>query len=283
MVIGLQSFEQERLRRGADKVQIEMLPGPRDGFRSGSLWPPAAADRRALRSKVMLPMCAMLPSCARVVVHDDGDRQQPAAGSFGHGEVLLRMSTFLSAYADGIRPLRPAFDLPPNDELITITLREAEHWPIRNSNVAEWRKAAINLSLMGFDVVVVRDTLKAAEPLGGVITSHHAALDLEARAQLYRSAACNMFVSNGPAWFALALDAPVLMFRPATDGAGRLASHAGMAAAGLQKGAQLPNAPAHHRLIWDDEKSNRIVFEAARFMAQQAAYRSQRSLNGKAA
>lgn len=284
MVIGLQAFERERRRRGEDSVQIEMLPGPSEGFRSGSLWPPATADRRALRSKVMLPMCAMLPSCKRVVVHDDDDyKAMPAVASFGYNKVLLRMQTFLSAYAEGIRPLRPSFDLPPNDQLITITLREAEHWPVRNSNVEEWRAAAVALLLMGFDVVVVRDTLKADEPLGGVTTSPDAARDLEARAQLYRSAACNCFVSNGPAWFALALDAPVLMFRPATDGAGKLASHAGMAAAGLQKGAQLPNAPLHHRLVWDDERADRIVFEAARFMVNRSAHRTARLLNGSLA
>ncbi len=145
---------------------------------------------------------------------------------------------------------------------------------MRNSRVDEWRAAALALSLSGFDVVVVRDTVKADEDFGGVMTSPEASRDLEDRARLYRSAALNMFVSNGPAWFALALDAPVIMFRPATDKAGKLSGYAAMAASGLPKGAQLPNAPAHQRLVWEDDKADRIVQEAADFMAHQDVRRS---------
>ncbi len=280
MVTGLLTFEQERRRRGDDQLQIEMLPGPRDGFRGDNLWPAKTADRVALREKVMLPMCAMLPTCSRVTVHhEDGYPQPPNA--FGYGQQLMRMARFLSAYSDSIRPLRPSFDLPPNEQLITITLREAEHWPIRNSRVEDWRASALVLTIAGFEVVVVRDTHKADEPLGGVTTCPQASRDLLARAQLYRQAACNLFVSNGPAWFALALDAPVLMFRPATDGAGKLASHAAMADAGLSKGAQLPNGPEHQRLIWEDDSADRIVFEALTFMAQRGAHRGARLTNGK--
>lgn len=94
---------------------------------------------------------------------------------------------------------------------MTITLREAEHWPERNSNVPEWLAAGKQIADRGFDVIFVRDNFKIDEPLPGVGTFPAAARHLNSRADLYAMAACNMFVGNGPAWFALALDVPVLM------------------------------------------------------------------------
>jgi hypothetical protein len=101
--------------------------------------------------------------------------------------------------------------LPHDPSLVTLTLRECEHWPERNSKVEEWQKAAVAIRSMGYRARIVRDA------------RFDGTLDLESRANLYRSAACNMFVSNGPAWFAMALDAPAVIMRPATEGTHQLA------------------------------------------------------------
>jgi hypothetical protein len=139
-----------------------------------------------------------------------------------------------------------------------MTLRESEHWPTRNSRRSEWILAAWKIKRLGYPVVIVRDTLHADQPLPGIETAPHASRNLEARAVLYRSAAVNMFVSNGPAWFALAIDAPAIILRPATDGANPKSS-TGALRNRYKLGNGLPNAPAYQRLIWQDDTTENIV------------------------
>ncbi len=262
VVTFLMMSEHERIRRGADEIEIEILPGPHEGFIRSQLWPPTLEGKRNMLNRVVVPMCKML--CQRVIVRQQ--RPTPVhSNSFGFGTVTLHMKGFLAAYAAGIRPLRLKEEQKPS-RLITMTLRECDHWPARNSRTAEWIKAALSLQQMGHEILVIRDTNKADEPLHEMLTTAPvASRDLDARAALYRRAACNVFVSNGPAWFALALDAPVLMLRPACDSAGSLARHSAMAAAGLPAGAQLPNHSPHHQLVWEDDTSLMICSSVFRF------------------
>lgn len=100
---------------------------------------------------------------------------------------------------------------------VTITLREAKHWPHRNSNIAAWLRFADDLKAAGEHVIFVRDTAKADLPLPGEFTYPEAATDLHARMALYEVAKCNLFVGNGPgslAWFG---DRPWLQFMALTD------------------------------------------------------------------
>ena len=139
----------------------------------------------------------------------------------------------------GVRPLR-AHIMPPGgqySDLVTITLREAQHWPSRNSNVSEWIKAAVVLRRLGLRVVFVRDILKAGWPIprtrdlefdaGCLIdaaegapfeTAPCASIDIPSRAYLYASARFNMGVNNGPMWLAAAMDLPTMIMRPLDDG-----------------------------------------------------------------
>jgi hypothetical protein len=50
---------------------------------------------------------------------------------------------------------------------VTITLREAVHFPARNNRVLDWIEVAKWLSRQGDRVVIIRDTAKAAEPIVG--------------------------------------------------------------------------------------------------------------------
>jgi hypothetical protein len=146
-------------------------------------------------------------------------------------------------------------------------LRECEHRPERNSKVEEWHRAAVNLELMGYHVVVVRDTFKADEPLGKMAIST-GSNDLNGRARLYASAACNLFVSNGPAWFCMALDAPTVVLRPATEGLGFNYSARMWERNGVPPGGQIPGAPPYQRLVWEDDTFENIVGAACRFMEE---------------
>jgi hypothetical protein len=256
--------ERERLARGADELAIEILPGPRGGFRQDRLWPQSIEKRHALLNAIVLPTFALLGSCQRVTVHRD--RSASLSKEFGARSHMISFRHFVESYAAGLRPLRPRHEIPPNDELITITLREAEHWPNRNSRVDQWRRAAAELEIMGYRVIVVRDTEKADEPFYGIKTAPEASRNVEARAALYTSAALNLFVNNGPAWMAMALNVPVIIFKVTTEGGQRIESVAGRAAQGISPGCQMRGAPAHQRIVWADDNADMIVNEAANLM-----------------
>ena len=261
----LQWIEFERIGRGEDTIEIEIVPGPNAGFAFNKLWPENSAERHAMLDAVTIPMMRMLPSVTSVQKNLVG----PLTGSIGYGRYTVPFENFLNSYREGIRPLRPPYRVE-RDRHITMTLRESAHWPARNSHITQWVKAAYDLRKQGHRVVVVRDTCKADEALGGLETSPLASRDLEARAILYRSAEVNLFISNGPAWFCLALDAPTIILRPATDGAGRLSSRR-VVIDKYKLGSGLPNAPAHQQLLWHDDSAENIVTAATKFLDQRKA------------
>lgn len=95
---------------------------------------------------------------------------------------------------------------------ITITLREADHYPHRNSNLAAWVKFGKELAAKGEEVIFIRDTAKADEPIDGVFTYPEASTCINTRVSLYKLAKHNFFISNGPASLNFHLDNPMTMF-----------------------------------------------------------------------
>jgi ADP-heptose:LPS heptosyltransferase len=142
---------------------------------------------------------------------------------------------------------------------VTLTLREAVHHPLRNSRGEEWVRAAAALRERGVDVVVVRDTAQASEPLVGAATSASASLSIEHRAELYASAALNVGINNGPMWMAVLMDVPVLMLRPTTNSARGGYDDKFYARCGVPRGSQLPTSPSYQRLVWEEDYCDNIV------------------------
>ena len=243
------AVERERILRGENYVDIFFLPGPDDGFRKDKVWPFTTAERVMMRDKVAMPICRLSPA-ARSVQLFKGNR--PAQG-FGVGQTLHMWRNLVEGCGKGIRPLRVA--AKPDRDLVTITLREAAHWPERNSNVPVWLDVGAELAKSGKRVVFVRDTVLAQEPLPGVATDPASSMEIPARATLYRSAFCNLFVGNGPAWFSVVLDAPTMIVKPTNEKSLYTASDKFFAQCGVKRGGQLPNSPVYQRLVWsgDDE------------------------------
>lgn len=255
--------ERERLRRGETNIEIDINPGPNRGFRQDRLWPQDPAVRRALLNDIVVPMAWLLPSVSRVSVHQT---RLPPSGSFGEDCCSIPFKRFVDCVRDGIRPLRLRQGVGrKQDRLVSITLRECEHWPERNSNLAQWIAAAHEIIACGFGVVFVRDTARAEETLAEFPINAEAAHDLNARAALYRSTFCNLFVSNGPAWFAVALDAPVLLFKPTTEQLGRCYSSQYMAECGLNKDDQFPPKQDCQKIVWEDDSAHIIAREFRQF------------------
>jgi len=256
--------ERQRRRRGCDAIAVEILPGPAGGFRQDNLWPRSIAERWHMLHRVAVPMARMLPLATVRVCEARPQHALPL--SIGWQNSLYGLKRQIECMAAGVRPLRPAADAPRNPRLVTLTLREADHWPRRNSDPEQWRRAGEIIASHGFDVVVVRETRFAEMPLGTLRIDAKAARNLDERASLYRSAVCNLFVSNGPAWFALALDAPVLMLKPTTENLMHTCSADYFRVCGIERGGQIPGAPPWQRIDWSSDSCEAIVDAFESFM-----------------
>lgn len=144
---------------------------------------------------------------------------------------------------------------------ITITLREAEHFPHRNSNLPDWVKFAEYLTSRGETVVFLRDTAKAFDPLGNWPTFPRGSLDLHMRVALYELAKANLFISNGPYTLALFGSAPWLSFIEIIEDDGFVANHSSWwrDCAGIEAGSQFPWCAANQRIIWKRDTYENIV------------------------
>lgn len=152
---------------------------------------------------------------------------------------------------DKVPVFRSPLTMTPSD-YITITLREADQTPHRNSNLPEWEELARYLRDKGERVIVVRDTAKSGEWLLDCEVHPTASVDIQTRLALYEAAKCNLFVSNGPATLAMFTERPWLMFAapnpkdsyfPNTPDGWRTF-------AGIAPGEQFPWSRPDQRIIW---------------------------------
>jgi hypothetical protein len=232
-----------RLHFGHETLGVHFKPGPSDGFRNDNLARPLD-QRIAILENVMRPALALVG--AEEI--DEGDPSD-----------LMYMTRFAVDYhkRGGKVPFyqvpqgaldEVAADLKGRSPLV-ITLREAKYWPERNSQLGEWVKFA---QTCGDDVIFVRDTAKADEPIDGFETCPRASRDLLYRAALMQTARCNLFVANGPFILALYGQAPWLNFgalRPNLEyspGQPRWWEKN----MGVQVGKQFPWATQDQRVIW---------------------------------
>ncbi len=136
---------------------------------------------------------------------------------------------------------------------ITITLREAGHWPNRNSQIKDWLKFAKDLEDQGEDVIFIRDTLKANEALPGFCSAPICAFNVDLRMALYEQAKVNFGVSNGPMGLTLFSEVPYLYFvnqQPEDKG---YIGHKGewwFQSNGIAPGEQWPWARSDQYMIW---------------------------------
>lgn len=136
---------------------------------------------------------------------------------------------------------------------ITITLREAHHWPLRNSQIKEWQKFAKDLQNKGEDVIFIRDTAKANEPLPGFCTAPPCAFNIDLRMALYEQSKINLGVSNGPMGLTLFSEVPYLYFVNQQTRDKQYLAHKSewwMQTNGIGPGEQWPWAKPGQQMIW---------------------------------
>lgn len=211
-------------------------------------WGPAEAQ---MVEKVMRPLIGLI-----------GAVEDPRAinASVTKEFYMLRYVTEAAARGEPV----PKFQVGGNTQIhdyVTITLREAEHSPHRNSNGAVWSSFAHELRRRGENVVIVRDTARASEPFEDFITSADAALDINKRAALYACAKANLFVSNGVWSLALFGDRPWLMFNAVSPDDPFEANKPEMWRDfhGVGEGEQFPWQRADQRIIWRADDYEHLI------------------------
>jgi len=269
IAVFLAAAEQERLRRGHKSIDVEIMAGSLEGgWGRYKYWPSSPKQCDQMMDHVVLPMIKMLPSVSSVSIKTARRKVDATEFQIGH---KYAGSYYFNAYERGIRPFRPVGKVDNHSRLITMTLRECGlgHWGARDSDVPEWCHAAGVLEeVHGYDVVIVRDTRFAERPLHKLNTDPNASKFLNDRAVLYSSAKVNLFVSNGPAWFALGLDVPMVMFRPTCEDGNKNSRAVAMAREGIETGRQMKGAPPYQRLAWCTDASENIVNETLKFLGK---------------
>ena len=144
------------------------------------------------------------------------------------------------------------YDFPRN--AITITLRECDQFPHRNSDLITWYEFSRILKARGERVLFVRDTSRANEPLSGCETVPLASIDLDARMWLYENSKLNFFVSNGPMMLAALTDRiPYITFVMPEEMDSKYDSnkpHFWKLKMGVEQGQQFPWARPHQKIVW---------------------------------
>lgn len=234
-----------------DPTDLVIVPG----VRGDSLWPYGQEARLAMVENVVIPLAWMLPSIRSVTLKEIAD---PPKTKWGHYYLM-------QAFRRGCRPLRAPKTAWMDRPYVTITLREADHWPERNSNLDAWITAADHIESRGYAVVFIRDTVKADEPFP--LADRDAAIDLDHRASLYAGVFLNMGVNNGPMWLAAAMDTPVMIFKPIST-VTKTTSSEFLAKAGMKPGELHPWGTKHQSVIWGQDTAEVIINAFDSFIGQ---------------
>jgi hypothetical protein len=182
----------------------------------------------------------------------------PIVQAYHRGEPLPKITAPEEAVKEVRKLIKKQFG---GQAPVTITWRETEHHPFRNSNKTEWILFAEWLKDRGEKVVFIRDTRFADEPVTGQITCPDASKNLHVRVALYQEAKCNLFVSNGPAMLPVFMDCPWLFFNNITDVREDfyVNTTAGWEKSiGFKVGEQWPWAKPDQRIVWHEDKFEHI-------------------------
>ncbi len=183
------NVENHRQEHGFSRVHVNFKPGQKDGFRPIDVIEVPSAYQKLMLNNVARPMLEMF---AFREVAKVGERPFQCHYIPLESLIYYRKTGKMAHY----RPNDAALEWAKQyDNPYVITLREAEHHPLRNSKVDEWIKFAKTLD---GPVVFVRDTVKAYEPIDGFETCPKASIDIHKRMALYQRAKMNFSVGNGP-------------------------------------------------------------------------------------
>jgi hypothetical protein len=217
--------ERFRAERGFNKIDVIFAPGPMYGFRDDGL-PPGVPERVSMLNRICIPGAKLLPSVRNVHIlsrrtHIEGEVFPPdwtnERPRFIYGPRFQKdANPCLHASQSARDEIKRRFPKPYS----TITLRESDYWPQRNSDRKAWIKASRWLQFEQLPAVVVPDT--HGEDLPGCENFTPAAWDVDLRLALYEGAKLNLGIVTGPMVLCMfsAVKPPYIMFQIPDDSPG---------------------------------------------------------------
>lgn len=202
----LVNIERERLKRGETNISLSFVLGDRSSSYRDRMF---SYERKQWRIQSLLAQLpALLPSITRTVMGGTGKQEIDYSPSGDFEPILKAPDSAMAAVSEFIRFGKP---------FVTITLRDSDFQPERNSNLAEWVKVADWLAESGYAVVFVPDTEAVIEGRLPAIGEHHlyipAAMSQTVRLALYEFASLNCFTSGGPMMLGLWSSVPTFICR----------------------------------------------------------------------
>jgi hypothetical protein len=250
--------EMNRRRSGeVAPLHVFFASGPRDGFRDDAL---GVKDRNGFFEHAMLPSLELIGAKESRIAEGSRFAEpvytiRPIVEAVRQGETIPLLSAPAS-YHDRVRAWLAEKNL---FNPVVIVLREASHWPDRNSRLGNWERLAGALRGDGIDVVFVRDTEKAdAKLMSAFPTCPEASRDILFQIALYEQARCVM-ATSAPGFIALFTQAPCLIFPvtnmpdyPPSSDAWWRTHH------GIGHGEQFPWLRPDQRIIWTGDNYRSI-------------------------
>lgn len=187
--------EKARIAAGHRYIDVIFMPGPVDGFRDDNL-PPSSAEREGMLHRICVSLCRLLPSVRNVTISKE--RVDVNGDIFPKDwNVLTPKNHYGPQYMTTAIPVFTASEKAKKHiarlvgrNYVTITLREADYWPDRNSNVREWELASRSIKALGYEVLWIPD-IESKD-------SNAMSWDVDLRLAAYEGAIVNLGVTNGP-------------------------------------------------------------------------------------
>jgi len=223
--------EQARIDSKSASLHVVIVPGSEYGFKPGTKDPTNSYKNKTYNFEwrlrnILIPSCWLIPSCKQVTVCGSRNEAQAFQSSlsrniFPKGSTIrfpkkhYHISHVIEAMQDSTLPSIEATTKSKEyikhwiktnahgKKIVTITLREYDSFPERNSSLKDWRKFARGLNKDIYFPVILRDTEKDFDPVPEELEDlkifHEAVWNVELRVALYELSYLNMCVNNGPA------------------------------------------------------------------------------------
>ena len=289
----------QRRRLGLEHIHVVIVPSPDDGLRKEDLRYESMVDRETRRWRIhniLISAVGFLPLCIGFTL-----------AASRHEAAVMRSGAAVRHYPKGYEPILPVAH-HPNDSLyparagtrpigvlragaqglryidqwlasyaadrrtITITLRDYEYHPARNSNVAAWAEFARGLDLRVWFPVFVLDTERTLgevpKALQDFVVFREVSWNVGLRMALYERAWLNLGVNNGPmalCW--LNERTRYITFKMVTPSVSQT-TVAFNRSRGFEPNQSLPFATAFQRWVWEDDSLDVIDREFQQMVAR---------------
>ena len=213
---------------GADHIYFDATKGVKAKF--------SIEETNERFASILVPCCRLMGVRYTILTEKGTCPIHPIINPGYHVSALLR--AYKTTGCIGF--IKPSYNLAAEEsKKFTITLRQSDRYPFRNSDVAAWERFATRINAL-----IIPDYIEKKIPL-------------ETKVELWANAQMNFFVNNGPAIMCYLSKIPYLSFFKWHDREYHI-HH------GFPDGSQFPWATKSQKILWEMDSYDNLMraFEA---------------------